>query len=98
MKINGGEAVYRVLEANGIDTVFGLLGGSMLELYDAMYKHGGIGYIGAGRREYRVDAGRLKRLKPRVSSLSCDPLCGIGVIVFTQLPCQPHAEVRAGTG
>ena len=38
--ITGGEAVYRVLKANGIDTVFGLLGGSMLELYDAMYQGG----------------------------------------------------------
>ncbi|WP_171177028.1 thiamine pyrophosphate-binding protein [Ruegeria sp. HKCCD8929] len=45
--INGGEAVYRVLKANGIDTVFGLLGGSMLELYDAMHKGGEIAYVGA---------------------------------------------------
>ncbi|WP_243403682.1 thiamine pyrophosphate-binding protein [Shimia abyssi] len=46
-QINGGEAVYRVLKANGIDTVFGLLGGSMLELYDAMYEGGEISYVGA---------------------------------------------------
>ena len=46
-RITGGEAVYRVLEANGIDTVFGLLGGSMLELYDAIHQHGGIAYVGA---------------------------------------------------
>ncbi|WP_170328460.1 thiamine pyrophosphate-binding protein [Ruegeria arenilitoris] len=45
--ITGGEAVYRVLKANGIDTVFGLLGGSMLELYDAMYKGGQVAYVGA---------------------------------------------------
>jgi acetolactate synthase-1/2/3 large subunit/sulfoacetaldehyde acetyltransferase len=45
--INGGEAVYRTLKANGIDTVFGLLGGSMLELYDAMYQGGEIAYVGA---------------------------------------------------
>ena len=45
--INGGEAAYRVLKANGIDTVFGLLGGSMLELFDAMYVDGGISYVGA---------------------------------------------------
>ncbi|TMV09950.1 thiamine pyrophosphate-binding protein [Ruegeria sediminis] len=45
--INGGEAVCRVLKANRIDTVFGLLGGSMLELYDAMYRGGEISYIGA---------------------------------------------------
>ncbi|WP_406645501.1 thiamine pyrophosphate-binding protein [Aliisedimentitalea scapharcae] len=46
-KITGGEAAYRVLKANGIDTVFGLLGGSMLELYDAMYQDGAINYVGA---------------------------------------------------
>lgn len=45
--ITGGEAAYRVLKANGIDTVFGLLGGSMLELYDAMYLDGAINYVGA---------------------------------------------------
>lgn len=45
--INGGEVVYRVLKANGIETVFGLLGGSMLELYDAMYQGGEIAYVGA---------------------------------------------------
>lgn len=45
--LNGGEIVYRTLQANGIDTVFGLLGGSMLELYDAMYRGGEIAYVGA---------------------------------------------------
>lgn len=45
--ITGGEAAYRILKANGIDTVFGLLGGSMLELYDAMYQDGGVSYVGA---------------------------------------------------
>lgn len=47
MKVNGGEAIYNTLVANGINTVFGLLGGSMLELYDALYQHDGIAYIGA---------------------------------------------------
>ncbi|WP_421701749.1 thiamine pyrophosphate-binding protein [Aliiroseovarius sp.] len=46
-QITGGEAAYRVLKANGINTVFGLLGGSMLELYDAMYQGGDIAYVGA---------------------------------------------------
>lgn len=49
--INGGAAAYQVLKANGIRTVFGLLGGSMLELYDAMYDgmcdDGAIAYVGA---------------------------------------------------
>ncbi len=46
-KITGGEVVYRTLKANGIDSVFGLLGGSMLELYDAMHQGGAIAYVGA---------------------------------------------------
>ena len=45
--INGGEAVYQVLRDQGIGTVFGLLGGSMLELYDAMHAGGEIEYVGA---------------------------------------------------
>ena len=45
--ITGGEAVYRVLRDQGVGTVFGLLGGSMLELYDAMLAGGEIAYVGA---------------------------------------------------
>lgn len=45
--VTGGEAVYRVLKGAGVETVFGLLGGSMLELYDAIYRDGGIAYMGA---------------------------------------------------
>ena len=46
-KITGGEAVYRILVNQEIDCVFGLLGGSMLELYDAIYQGNGIQYIGS---------------------------------------------------
>lgn len=45
--ITGGEAVYRILRDQGIGTTFGLLGGSMLELYDAMYRGGEVAYVGA---------------------------------------------------
>ncbi len=45
--MNGGEAVYQVLRDQGVKTVFGLLGGSMLELYDAMFEHKEIAYVGA---------------------------------------------------
>ena len=47
MTVNGGQAVLETLRAHGIDRVFGLLGGSMLELYDAIYHAGDVGYIGA---------------------------------------------------
>ena len=45
--MNGGEAILRTLKANGINTVFGLLGGSMLELYDAIYQDEAVDYVGA---------------------------------------------------
>ena len=46
-KISTGAATVEVLKAAGIKQVFGLLGGSMLELYDALYDSDEINYIGA---------------------------------------------------
>ncbi len=46
-RVTGGQACVDVLKHAGIKTVFGLLGGSMLELYDAMRDDPGIRYIGA---------------------------------------------------
>lgn len=46
-KMTGGEAVYRQLAACGVTSVFGVIGGSMLELYDSIYRGGKIRYIGA---------------------------------------------------
>lgn len=37
-RLRGGEAVVRVLEANGVDTVFGIPGVHTLEIYDALYQ------------------------------------------------------------
>ncbi|MEM7225375.1 MAG: thiamine pyrophosphate-binding protein [Pseudomonadota bacterium] len=45
--MNGGEAVAEVLRRARVRTVFGLLGGSMLELYDALQQQTEIGYVGA---------------------------------------------------
>ena len=46
--ISGGEAVYRVLRDQNVGTVFGLLGGSMLEFYDAiLIRAETIAYVGA---------------------------------------------------
>ena len=63
-QINGGEAILRTLKANGINTVFGLLGGSMLELYDAIYQDGAMDYVGA--RDERA-AGHMADAYARVS-------------------------------
>ena len=46
-KITGGAAAFRVIKQQGIKTVFGLLGGSMLELYDAIHADGSVAYVGA---------------------------------------------------
>lgn len=72
--ITGGEAVYRVLKANGVTTAFGLLGGSMLELYDAMYAGGDIAYVGA--RDERA-AGHMADAYARVNG-------GPGVVLGAQ--------------
>ena len=44
--VGAGEAVVDLLRRAGVGTVFGLLGGSMLELYDAL-RGSGIAYVGA---------------------------------------------------
>lgn len=72
--ITGGEAVYRVLRDQGIGTVFGLLGGSMLELYDAMHRGGGIAYVGA--RDERA-AGHMADAYARVTG-------GPGIVLGAQ--------------
>ncbi len=72
--ITGGEAVYRVLRDQGVKTVFGLLGGSMLELYDAMYKGGDIAYVGA--RDERA-AGHMADAHARITG-------GPGVVLGAQ--------------
>ena len=72
--ITGGSAVYSVLRDAGVKTVFGLLGGSMLELYDAMYEGGEIRYVGA--RDERA-AGHMADAYARVSG-------GPGVVLGAQ--------------
>lgn len=46
-RVNAGAAVVAVLRSAGVRHVFGLLGGSMLELYDALRSAPDIAYIGA---------------------------------------------------
>lgn len=70
----GGEAVYHVLKDAGITTVFGLLGGSMLELFDAMYADGSISYVGA--RDERA-AGHMADAYARING-------GPGIVLGAQ--------------
>lgn len=45
MVLTGAEIVIRCLEEQGVDTVFGYPGGAILNIYDALYKHGEIRHI-----------------------------------------------------
>ena len=64
--MNGGEAVVEVLRHAGIRCVFGLLGGSMLELYDALARSSDIRYVGA--RDERA-AGHMADAHARMTAL-----------------------------
>ena len=72
--ISGGEAVCRVLRDQGIKTVFGLLGGSMLELYDSLYFSREIDYVGA--RDERA-AGHMADAYARITG-------GPGIVLGAQ--------------
>ena len=39
MMLNGSEIVIECLKEQGVDTVFGYPGGTILNIYDALYKH-----------------------------------------------------------
>ncbi|MDY3920468.1 MAG: biosynthetic-type acetolactate synthase large subunit [Candidatus Limivivens sp.] len=41
MKLNGSEIVIKCLKEQGVDTVFGYPGGTILNIYDELYKHSG---------------------------------------------------------
>ncbi len=73
-KVIGGEAVYRVLRDQGVETLFGLLGGSMLELFDALLAGGEIAYVGA--RDERA-AGHMADAYARITG-------GPGIVLGAQ--------------
>ncbi len=72
-RIGAGEAVARILERAGVGTVFGVIGGSMLELLDALHDSP-ISYIGA--RDERA-AGHMADAAARLTG-------GPGVVLGAQ--------------
>lgn len=72
--MTGGKACIEVLKGAGVKTVFGLLGGSMLELYDALRDEPAMRYIGA--RDERA-AGHMADAYARVSG-------GPGIVLGAQ--------------
>ena len=63
--MNGGQACLEVLRHAGVRCVFGLLGGSMLELYDALAAQADIRYVGA--RDERA-AGHMADAYSRIAA------------------------------
>ena len=88
--ISNGEAVYRVLRDQGIKTVFGLLGGSMLELYDAIFQGSEIAYVGA--RDERA-AGHMADAYARVTGapgIVLGAQAGPGAVNLTTAVAEAH--------
>ncbi len=54
MKMSGGSAAVEALRAAGVDTIFGLIGSSTLDMYDALYDAKDIRHIGV--RDERAGA------------------------------------------
>ena len=40
MKLNGSQIVLEVLKEQGVDTIFGYPGGTILNIFDELYKYG----------------------------------------------------------
>ncbi len=88
--VSGGDAVYRILKDTGIKTVFGLLGGSMLELFDAIHRRAGITYVGA--RDERA-AGHMADAYARVNGgpgIALGAQAGPGVTNLVTAVAQAH--------
>ena len=49
-QMNGGAAVVETLRAAGVTHVFGLLGSSTMEVYDALYDARDIKYVASGTK------------------------------------------------
>ncbi|MCD8200848.1 MAG: biosynthetic-type acetolactate synthase large subunit [Clostridia bacterium] len=45
MKLTGAEILIECLKEQGVDTIFGYPGGTVLDIYDALYKDGGIRHV-----------------------------------------------------
>ena len=45
MQLNGSEIIIECLKEQGVDTVFGYPGGTILNVYDELYKHTEISHI-----------------------------------------------------
>ena len=54
MELNGSQIVLEVLKEQGVDTVFGYPGGTILNIFDELYKYGDtFNHIQIGRASCR---------------------------------------------
>ncbi|MGY8997127.1 MAG: thiamine pyrophosphate-binding protein, partial [Alphaproteobacteria bacterium] len=87
--MGAGEAVVDLLEQAGVKTVFGLLGGSMLELYDAL-RSSEVSYVGA--RDERA-AGHMADAYARITGrpgVVLGAQAGPGVVNLTTAVAEAH--------
>src|SRR4051812_32284966 len=76
MKMTGADAILRVLEAEGVDVMFGLPGGAILPLYDAMARGTTVRHVLA---RHEQGAGHMAQGYARASG-------GVGVAIATSGP------------
>ena len=65
MKLTGSEIVIECLKEQGVDTVFGYPGGTILNIYDALYKHSEINHILTSHEQGAAHAARMAMLEQR---------------------------------
>lgn len=64
MKMSGGRAAVAALKAAGVDRIFGLMGSSTLDMYDALYDEKHIRHIGVRDEEPERTWQMLMRASP----------------------------------
>lgn len=72
MQLTGAEIVVECLKEQGVDTVFGYPGGTILNVYDALYKH-------SGEIRHILTSHEQERLTPQTVTLGL--LAGWGCVL-----------------
>ena len=65
---NGSDAVIACLKHQGVDVVFGMVGGAIMPVYDALYRDGSIRHLIAGHEQ--GESGRSRAAAPDRPAIS----------------------------
>ena len=57
MKLTGAEILIRCLKEQGVDTIFGYPGGTVLDIYDALYRDGTLRHVLTAHEQGAAHAG-----------------------------------------